>query len=756
MISPIHVSDIGLSDHFFLTWSVPFMRPAPNYVSTFSRPWKRLDVVAFQDALRLSPLCDSSTWLRLGAVHLADMFDTCVRSILDRLIPFRRVTLRRRPSDCWFDEECREAKRRVRRLERRINAFRRKQSCVSDIFVQAVNEWRGPLLAFRSLLRRKREAFWCAKADSERRNPRNLWRTMNTLLGRGHSPPCDLISAYDFHQHFNTKVNDVLAASEGAPPPSFSAAPSDASFLKFDIVSPEAVAAIFNKLSNSFSACDPIPTDLLKRSAHLLLPFFTHLFNESLSSGTFPSRWKNVTTKPVLKKGKKISQDCSSYRPISNLPVLSKVLERLVAIQFRKYLALHPLLPPMQSAYRASHSTESALLKISSDVLLSMDRGELSLLSFLDLSAAFDTVHHDLLLDRLHISFGVSDSALRWFNSFLHGRQQSVLYRGVSSSPSSVPCGVPQGSMLRPLLFISYTSDLALLVQRSGFNIHMYADDVTIYRSCLPSDTRNLSSQKSLCLDVVITWLQSNRLQLNAQKTKFLWCSSKQRRHSRPIDPVRIGDSYSQPSSSAKCLGVYFDCDLSFSLHISKTVASCYSTLRCLSNIRRFIPRSLLISLIVSLVFARMEYCVSVLYGSPSHLLKRLQRIIHAAARLVFRTRRFSHVTPLLQQLGWLSVSDRITFRLATLGHSCRRGTLPEYLSNEVRAVSSVPSRCSLRSASSRSLTVPRVKRPTLGGRSFPVAIPRTWNQLPSDIVNEDSVFIFKRKLKSFLLSGPT
>ena len=747
MISPIVLTDTGLSDHLLLTWSVPFILSPPNYFTSLSRPWKRLDINAFLDALRLSPLCLSS-WDGLSVDQLVNLFDSNICSLLDRLLPLRSVTLRRRPSDCWFDDECRHAKRRLRRLERCVNRLRRSSA---KTFTQAENQWRRCLIAYRTLLRRKREAYWCTKAMSERYRPRDLWRTMNTLLGRGRTPPCDAISASDLHHHFETKVCDVLSSTEGAPSASFTSAPPGAIFSKFDVVSPETVAAVIDKLPNKSSACDLIPTDLLKRCVFLLLPFLTHLFNESLSSGYFPTKWKKVTIKPVLKKGMKNSLDPSSYRPISNLPVLSKVLERLVAIQLRRYLTLHHLLPPVQSAYRASHSTESALQKIVSDVLIFLDGGKLSLLSFLDLSAAFDTVHHDTLLDRLRLSFGVSDIAFRWFSSFLCERQQSVVYQSMSSSQSSVLCGVPQGSVLGPLLFICYTADLASLVQTFDFNIHMYADDVTIYGSCHPSDTSDLSQRLSVCLDAVILWLKSNRLQLNAEKTKFLWCSSTQRRRSRPNDPIRIGNSHAQPSSSVKCLGVYLDCDLSFSVHIAKTAASCFSTLRCLRSIRRSLPRSLLTSLIVSLVFSRLDYCISLLYGSPSHLLKRLQRIIHAAARLIFRASRFSHVSPFLRQLGWLPVADRITLRLAILGHSCRRGAQPGYLTDLVRDVSSVPGSRSLRSASSRSLIVPRVKRPTLGGRSFPVAVARTWNRLPTTIVEENSSFVFKKKLTAFL-----
>ena len=180
---------------------------------------------------------------------------------------------------------------------------------------------------------------------------------------------------------------------------------------------------------------------------------------------------------PLLKKADADLTDVKFYWPISNLSVLSKLLERLVARQLLEYLTAAGLLPALQSAYRAYHSTETAVLKVLSDILLAVDQGDLAVLTLLDLSAASDTVDHAILLRRLEVSFGLGGSVHRWFTSYLSGRTQFVHCGSSRSLPRAVLFGVPQGSVLGPILFLLYTADLIRLVESHGLCPHLYADD---------------------------------------------------------------------------------------------------------------------------------------------------------------------------------------------------------------------------------------------------------------------------------------
>jgi len=207
---------------------------------------------------------------------------------------------------------------------------------------------------------------------------------------------------------------------------------------------------------------------------------------------------------PVLKKQGLNHADASSYRPISNLSVLSKLLERLVAQQLQHYLCTAGLLPTLQSGFRPLHSTETALLpllRVLSDILAAVDRGDFAALLLLDLSAAFDMVDHDILLQRLQTNFGIRDTALKWFQSI---------------------CGVPQGSVIGPILFIVYTADLVSLIQQHCLSPHLYADDTQINGAYGPSDVGALLQKITVCLTAVADWMSANRLQLNSDKTKFM------------------------------------------------------------------------------------------------------------------------------------------------------------------------------------------------------------------------------------------
>ena len=389
---------------------------------------------------------------------------------------------------------------------------------------------------------------------------------------------------------------------------------------------------------------------------------------------------------------------------------------------------------------------------MTSDLLSDLDNGRLCLLSLLDLSAAFDSVDHATLISRLHVSFGVSCCVLQWFRSFLSDRFISV-HCGSDASPfSPIECGVPQGSVLGPLLFILYTTDVFKIVSSYDLNSHMYADDVQIYGSCSPVKSSELSHRISFCLDELIDWFNSNSLLLNSDKSEFMWCSSRKRRHVVPSDPIRVGSSFVTPSSCVRCLGVCLDSELSFTVHVSKTVSACFSRLRQVRSLRRSLPQYLLCTLITSLVITRLEYCISVLNGIPTQQINRLQSILNSSARLVYGSSRFSSVTPLLQKLGWLPVRERIHFRLAVLVLSCRLHKAPGYLISQVPDVGSVSNRPGLRSASASRVAVPFTRRTTLGGRTFSAAASRAWNLIPSSLRDMCDLPTFKRQLKAFLL----
>ena len=219
-----------------------------------------------------------------------------------------------------------------------------------------------------------------------------------------------------------------------------------------------------------------------------ILPLLTLICNNSLCNGELPSSEKSAAITPLVKKSG-LDLDCASnYRSISNLTFLSKLIEHVVCQRLTAYLLANHLLVPEQSAYRQDHSTETTVLKIASDVFDSADTCHVTLLALLDLSATFDTVDHDILLQWLEHSYGVGGTALQWVCSFLSGRTQVVYFNGHLSTESLLACGVPQGSVSGPKFFTLYTADIVRIAQSFGVCIHCYADDLQLYVHCYAAD----------------------------------------------------------------------------------------------------------------------------------------------------------------------------------------------------------------------------------------------------------------------------
>ncbi len=230
-------------------------------------------------------------------------------------------------------------------------------------------------------------------------------------------------------------------------------------------------------MKSTTSLLDPIPTSLFKSCFDALCPAVLSIINDSLQTGVVPAALKIAAVTPVPKKENVALDDFNNFRPISNLPFLAKLLERIVASHLCNHLTVNNLFEPLQSGFRKFHSTETALVKVTNDLLMASDSGATSVLILLDLRAAFDTVDHSLLLTHLEIMFGVSGTALKWLRSYFTDRSQFVSMGGYRSDISSVSTGVPQGSVLGPLLFNIYLSPLGHLLRSLGLHYHLYADD---------------------------------------------------------------------------------------------------------------------------------------------------------------------------------------------------------------------------------------------------------------------------------------
>ena len=357
-----------------------------------------------------------------------------------------------------------------------------------------------------------------------------------------------------------------------------------------------------------------------------------------------------------------------------------------------------------------------------------MDNGKVTALTLLDLSAAFDTIDHSTLLERLHVPFGISGTVFQWLKSYISNRQQRVHIDGSLSFPQYLHFGVPQGSVLGPFLFCLYTTSISQMINTHDVSHHIYADDTQVYIELSQSDTHKSISSLSDCLTDISLWMKSSKLKLNSNETEFIIIGTEQQRHKLSNHfPVKLLDNDISPSDSVRNLGVIFDSDFSFHKRISNICKSCFYHIRDLRRIRRHLPLSTAKTISNSLITSRLDYCNSLINNIAKQDLSKLQIVQNCLARVVLRAPRFSPSLPLLKQLHWLPVNYRIKFKLSTLTYRALAIHQPPYLASLLH-FSNVPRQ--LRSSTSQQLSIPRTKL-NLGMRALSVAAPIIWNELP-------------------------
>ena len=307
--------------------------------------------------------------------------------------------------------------------------------------------------------------------------------------------------------------------------------------------------------------------------------------------GCVPDAFKSAVVTPLTKKPNLSSDDLKNCCPVSGLSFISKLVEHVVAKQLLEHIHVHNLDNLYQSAYKAGHSTETALLFIKNEVHLLLSRGEPTASVLLDLFAAFDTIDYCTLLSCLRNWFGVSGCVLKWFTTYLTDRYQSIKIGSTLSDVCKLLFGVPQGSVLGSLLFSLYTTPLSLCISKhKGIKFHFYADDSQVYIHLSQKNASAAFEKLNRCLDDVKEWMSTSKLKLNPDKTVFIIFGSKRQRDKlKACFLIDILGSPLCPVHSVKNLGVWFDSDFSLSKHVQNVCKSCFVKLHDFRHVRRFL-----------------------------------------------------------------------------------------------------------------------------------------------------------------------
>jgi hypothetical protein len=747
MVYNVDISDVGISDHSLITCVLHERLHTAVVTSATFRNWKRLDLAIFRDKLTKSSACLRPA---LTAERFATQLEQDVVIILDELVPFCKSTKRQgKANNSWLTPEATAAKQKRRRLERRWKSTNQE--------VDRVN-YRVACRAANRLIKEARREHLTRSVVESSRDPRSLWRTVKGLLHPCKASKFQSGLCHSFSSFFRDKVArvrssvDAMKSQQGIGL-SQDITPGDRNslFCSLEPVTLKEVSNLLLRLPNKSSPLDYVHTSVLKSCSDVFAPLIAHLANLSFAEGCFPAQFKLAQVTPLLKKPGLDASDPANYRPISNLNTIGKIIERLFLARLMPHIGASKYFSPMQSAYRKLHSTETALLKIMDDLYRIVDHKKSAVLISLDLSAAFDTIDHAILTQRLKQRFGVTGVVLNWIVTYLQERSQ---YVKVGEEKSAVTCcevGVPQGSVLGPILFSAYVSPISDVISSFGVQFHQYADDTQLYTAVTADDDESCIRNLEQCTKAVRDWFLQNGMLLNPDKSEVMLVASRaQALKFAGGAGVSVAGSDIAFAVQLKSLGVVIDRYLSFDQHVKDVVKSSNFHIRGLRHIRPFLDQKTANTVACSIVSSRLDYCNSLLSGISAKNVRKLQTVQNSLARVVSGTKRRDHIKPVLKTLHWLPITKRIEFKVALITHKVISTQEPKYLSDIVSIYR--PTR-ELRSSSQQRLSGHTTRTKT-GERSFSSTSSRVWNGLPADLRAETCIHTFKSKLKTHLFKS--
>lgn len=744
----VHPVDAKCSDHSLITfcYSLPLRSPALAKIIKF-RNYKNknlnLNILKHEITTSLS-----SSNLNSGIADLVTYYNSTLSSLHDIHFPLIEKTIMVKESSPWFDSSIAALRKDRRKAERR---WRRKGTELSRL--QYVNA----RSLVNSKIEEKKKEYFNNEIKNCNTDQKKLWNVISKLAGCVQYQYPSKVTPDEINKFFINKVETIRSELDEITYTdnysdvflNFNTHHSSCEFNQFNPITESDVVKLVNSQNKTSCSLDPFNISKVPEVLPLLTPIFTKIINACFSLGVFPSSEKLARVKPLLKKPSLDLNDLKNYRPVSNLTFLSKLIEKAILNQLIPHFNSNKCISDFQSAYRQHHSTETALCRIYNDLLHNIQNSNISILILLDLSAAFDTIDHKLLLKDLEQT-GIKGNALLLLESYLTEREQEVSLFDSISIPLKLRFGVPQGSVLGPVLFSLYSSKLSKIMAAHGVNYHLYADDTQIY---LPiSDITSCRLKITCIMSDIKLWMLERKLKLNEGKTEVILINGTLNSNliAKP-DNFNIIKDHS-PSNSVRDLGFVIDSKLSFKDHFNFIIKSCNYQLRRLSSIIKYLDIQSATTVMHAFITSRVDYCNSLFVNLPKKDLTKLQTILNRAARLIFNLAPFTPTSSYLYELHWLPIKARIEFKLCLLVYKALKFNQPTYI-YELFTRYKTQSNSVLRAADDpHLLIVPRLnKLSSFGSRAISYAGPLLFNKLPSVIKNATSTDTFKKLLKTYL-----
>ena len=493
------------------------------------------------------------------------------------------------------------------------------------------------------LVRQAKQDYFKDQLELNKSNPSNFWRVISyvtnsktksksniSLIDQNTGNKVAEQDTANFINYYFANIGPNLAANLNEPWSYTGITMTEAFDLKV-FTQEEVIKIIKNIDTSKSSGVQYFSTSVLK-DAFLVLPYhLTFIMNLSIRNKIVPISWKNAKIIPIPKEGN--LSDVNNFRPISLLPLPGKILERLVYLQAISYLETNSLLTPKQGGFRAKHSTVGSMADFSDIIYNYTNEGKTTKAIFIDFRKAFDTINHQILLNKL-TKIGLKTNTIDWFKNYLTDRTQQTLANGVLSNPIRVTCGVPQGSILGPLLFIIYINDIGTCLNYA--DLQLYADDTVLYIPD-PMNTGDTTDFLNSDLKRLAKWCAGNKLTINTKKTKAMNFATKGTLKKYIHKPILLNNEVIELTTSYKYLGLTFDCNLTFKKHISNLINIINRKAYLLSKLRHHLTKAACITLFKSMILPHFDYGDIIYSAASLNQLTKLQRIQNNCLRICFR-----------------------------------------------------------------------------------------------------------------------
>lgn len=687
-----------------------------------------------------------------------DIYLKKYHSALDLIMPLKTVLFdkRKHKKQPWITFGILKSIQTKSKLYKdKMNAASEQQRIIST---EIYNKYRNLL---NKIIRTAKSFYWEKIFNESKADMKQTWKNINNILRKNQNKTnfpssflhegANITDHKDIANAFNKYFIDVGSSLASKIPnvhtnrntmPTLSQSPS---FFMTPTTEYEIMQIIKKLKPKTSCGFDEISSKLIKNSSMIIAAPLAHVINLSLLNGIVPTQMKIAKVIPTYKNNE--NNLLKNYRPISLLPTFSKILEKIVYKRLYMFLQKYELLYDSQYGFRKNLSTELAILEFQNRIIRSLENQNYTLGLFLDLSKAFDTLQHNILLNKLE-HYGIRGNALNWFKSYLTGREQYVSYQGVNSERISILCGVPQGSVLGPLLFLIYTNDLHNISNYGKYIL--FADDTNIIFN--DTNLQNLARNVTNELNEIGKWFNMNKLSVNVSKTTFILFSKTRIQQGIDIE-LKLNNILIEPLHATKFLGVIIQHDFSWEKHISK-VCKKISQVNCsLSRLKNTLPTNILETIYRSLIEPHLTYAIVSWGNAPDKYLKRLKTLQKRSIRTINKSAYNSHTEPIFKSRKILKLEHLFEIACCKLYYKKMRSIIPLYHTEELltHEERNHPPRIT------RQLTNVYIHpiKTQLNKQMINYSVGHAWNNLPMFIKEKHtfSLSTFSNFLKNYFLS---